>query len=437
VSRSDGSWPPPDRAHPSSQSPPEKPFLALVAAAVLVGLGAGVAGTGLVCLLHLVQHAAYGYEVGSALDAQTFLEGVSAAPPARRVAALTVSGLLAGVGWSAIHRFGRPLVSVEDAVQRAAPMPLVSTVAHVLLQILTISLGSPLGREVAPRELGALGSAWLSERAGFSREQRRLLVACGAGAGLAAVYNVPFGGALFTLEVLLGTFRLQAVVAAMVSSGLAGLLMKVLLHNPRIYELPRFTVAAPLVAWSIVTGPIFGIAGTAFYRVASVARERAPRGVAVLAWCLPVFLGIGLLAIAYPELLGNGRSAAQISFDGSVTMKVAAALLVLRFVATTASLRAGAKGGLLTPSIALGALLGTLLGGLFSLAWSGASSSAFALVGATAFLAASQKMPLTAIVLIAEFARIDHDMLFPILLGVGGSAAAASAAGERALSPGG
>ncbi|MCH5770583.1 chloride channel protein, partial [Salmonella enterica] len=76
-------------------------------------------------------------------------------------------------------------------------------------------LGSPLGREVAPREVGALAAGGVSAWLRLPPDQRRLIVACGAGAGLAAVYNVPLGAALFVLEVLLGTFAWPAAAVAL------------------------------------------------------------------------------------------------------------------------------------------------------------------------------------------------------------------------------
>jgi H+/Cl- antiporter ClcA len=96
-------------------------------------------------------------------------------------------------------------------------------------------------------------------------------------------------------------------------------------------------------------------------------------------------------------------------------------LLVLKVAITAGSLRAGAEGGLLTPGIANGALLAIVLGGVWNLIWPGTSSGAFAVVGAAAFLAASMQMPLTAVVLIVEFTRVNHDFLIPILFAVAGS----------------
>jgi H+/Cl- antiporter ClcA len=95
--------------------------------------------------------------------------------------------------------------------------------------------------------------------------------------------------------------------------------------------------------------------------------------------------------------------------------------LLLRVLVTLGALRAGAEGGLLTPGLSIGALLGIILGGFWNYAWPGLPLGAFAIVGSAAFLASSMKMPLTAVVLIMEFTRIGHDFLVPMLFGVIGS----------------
>lgn len=119
--------------------------------------------------------------------------------------------------------------------------------------------------------------------------------------------------------------------------------------------------------------------------------------------------------------LGNGKGPAQLGFDNELTIGLAAVLLVVKVLITASSLRAGAEGGLLTPALANGALLAIILGGAWSLLWPGVPLGAFAIIGAAAFLASSMSMPLTAIVLVAEFTRIDHDFLVPIILAVAGS----------------
>ncbi|WP_376784690.1 chloride channel protein, partial [Achromobacter animicus] len=124
-------------------------------AVVLTGLFAGLGGMLLGMLLHAVQHLTYGYGGGHIISHESFLEGVQAASGPRRVLALVLCGLAAGGGWWLIYRYGRPLVSVKKAVSDPTQaMPPATTMAHAILQIITVGLGSPLGREVAPREVG-------------------------------------------------------------------------------------------------------------------------------------------------------------------------------------------------------------------------------------------------------------------------------------------
>ncbi|PCE33287.1 chloride channel protein [Burkholderia ubonensis] len=408
---------------PSGASfPPFNRFTRLAAVAVLTGVGAGLGGMLLALLLHAIQHLAYGYSTAQVISHESFLAGVTGAAPLRRLAVLGGCGIVAGVGWWALYRYGRPLVSIRRAVRADDPrMPAVSTTIHALLQIVTVALGSPLGREVAPREIGALLAGRLAHRAGLTPADCRLMVACGAGAGLAAVYNVPLGGAVFVLEVLLGTFELRALVPAVVTSAIAAAVAWLGLGNEHQYSVPPFALGASLVAWSVVCGPVFGLAAYGFVRLTGRARAAAPKD-----WRLPLltlvnFAAIGWLAMRFPQLLGNGKGPASLSFDGALTVAMAATLLALKVLITASSLRAGAEGGLLTPGLANGALLGIVLGGLWSAIWPGASLGGCALVGATAFLAASMQMPITAVVLLLEFTRAGHDSLVPMLLAVAGS----------------
>jgi len=397
----------------------------LAVAVVLTGIGAGLAGMVLALLLHAIQHLAYGYGQDALTRHESFLLGVSSASMQRRVMVMAICGLVAGLGWWAIYRWGRPLISIKQAVSDKAPlMPVKTTLAHALLQIITVALGSPLGREVAPREVGALVASTLSQWARLPLDTHRLLVACGAGAGLAAVYNVPLGGAVFVLEVLLGSFSWPAALMALTTSAIGASVAWLGLGAESQYVLPQLPLSASLIAFAVLSGPLFGIAAQGFVRLTGHARKHAARG-----WHLPLlallnFTLIGCLAIALPQILGNGKGPAQLGFDSELSVGLAAVLLLVKLLITSSTLRAGAEGGLLTPALAIGALLAILLGGLWSLAWPGIPLGAFAVIGAAAFLASSMSMPLTAIVLVAEFTRIDHDFLVPIILAVVGSACA-------------
>ena len=133
----------------------------MVVVTALVGIGAGIGGLVVSAALHGIEHLAYGYSVG------TFLDGIGQAPPGQRVAVLVIAGAIGGVGWWALRRWGASIVSVEQSIAGRRRPPL-STVVNTGLQVIIVGLGASIGREVAPRELGAAIAGWLSEKAGVT-----------------------------------------------------------------------------------------------------------------------------------------------------------------------------------------------------------------------------------------------------------------------------
>ena len=392
----------------------------------LTGLLAGAAGVLMALGLHYVQHLAYGYSLTTPIGHESFLQGVEAAAPGRRILVMVLCGGLAGGGWWAVYRFGAPLVSIRQAVaDPSRPMPLWSTLAHAMLQIVTVAMGSPLGREVAPREAGSLIAGRIARAFRLTPEQSQTLIACGAGAGLAAVYNVPLGGAVFVAEVLRRSFSISVIAPALTACVIAAFVSWIGLGNESQYVLPPLAVSSPLIAWSVICGPLLGLCAWIYIRLVARLRAAAPRTAAIVPWCIAAFAVIGLFSAAYPQLLGNGKGPIQLGLDGRVTPALAGTLLLLKLAATCLALRAGAEGGLLTPGMTIGALLGLLGGAAVSVVLPGTALGAFALVGAIAFLATSMRMPLTAIVLGIEFTRADHDFLVPIGIAVAGSVAVA------------
>src|ERR1700757_539590 len=256
----------------------EKPrWLILVLVTFVTGIASGLGGMVLGVLLRLVQHIAYNHGLHTTVGRLSFLQEVTEASDLRRFLALCSCGVVAGIGWWLLYRFGSPLVSIPQAVQKGERMPFWATLTHAILQIVTVGLGSPLGREVAPRELGAALATRLCARANLTPESTRLMIACGAGAGLAAVYNVPLGGTLFTLEVLLGTFSFPASVAALATCVIATLVAWIGLGNGLQYSVRPLAISPSVIVWSLLVGPLVGAAAYLFVRLTEAARARAPR----------------------------------------------------------------------------------------------------------------------------------------------------------------
>lgn len=407
----------------------------LALATAVIGIAAGLGGMVLVLLLEGVQHVAYGYSLHELRGSESFFDGVRAASPLRRVGVLALCGLVAGGGWYCLDRYGRRLVSIERAVDTGARMPALETTAHVLLQIVSVALGSPLGREVAPRELAAMVASRFAPRMRLEAEDCKLLVASAAGAGLGAVYNAPLGGALFALEVLLVTYRPRSVAVVVATSAIAVAVAWLGLGSQPTYHVPRLEPTPSLVAWSVIAGPLVGVVATWWDRLTHAAHVHAPHGPALVGLCLVNFTIIGVLAIPFPELLGNGRAPAQLGFEGDLGVGLAAALLAIRIAIVASSFRAGAEGGRLTPSLSTGALLALVVGGAWSHLFPGAPSGAYAIVGGTAFVAVAMHMPVTAIVLALELTWVNLDFLVPIGLAVAGAILGAQLTGRRWSTP--
>src|SRR6201992_4375039 len=125
----------------------------------------------------------------------------------------------------------------------AGRMPALRTLGSAILSVLIVGMGVSLGREGAPKQAGAVFANLFSDRGRLSDEQRRLLVACGAGAGLSAAYGVPLGGALFSMEVLRGVLALRYVLPALFTSVIATAVSWWFLPDAPTYLIPSRTTS--------------------------------------------------------------------------------------------------------------------------------------------------------------------------------------------------
>jgi H+/Cl- antiporter ClcA len=370
-------------------------------AVVIVGLLAGVAGLSTTLLLRFLQHLTYHYTFGS------LLQGVTGSSPLRRALGPMVGGALAGLGWW-ILRSRADVPSLSAAIASRERIPLLPFGIDAALQVLVVGSGASLGREVAPRQfaaaLGDLGIGWLKR---LSPRDREILLGCAAGAGLGAVYAVPLGGALFALRIMLRTWQLRAVGAALITSSLAVSVASVLTHNQSILTWPNLHFSYRLIGYALVLGPLTFAVGRVFNRTMAAAHRAALRR----SWLLiPAIACAGLLTGVcshwWPELPGNGRSILSATLAGGMTLATAAAVLVLKPLLTAVFLRAGATGGMITPALATGAAAGTLLVlTINAAAGTHFHVQAISLAGAAGVLAVTQRTPFWAAFFVWELAR--------------------------------
>ena len=308
---------------------------------LLTGVGTGLAASALMLILHAVQHACFSYHTGD------FQVGVEHATDLRRVLIVSLAGGVAALGaWLLKRTPGGAAGEVDEAIWfRSGQLAVVKTLVQGLLSIVIVAMGTSLGREAAPKQSGAAVASQLCRWAGLSAAESRLLVACGAGVGMAAVYNVPLGGALFTLEVLLGSLSLPLVLPALATAFTATAVSWLFLPNLPTYVIPIYPATDAQIVWAVLFGPLAGLASVAFVRLILMAAALRPRR--GMTFTLPVFVFIllGFAAVPFPQLLGNGKGAAQLVFVGQISLPLLAPLVLLKPLATSACLGSGAPAG--------------------------------------------------------------------------------------------
>lgn len=380
------------------------------AAVVLTGAGAGIGAVALTALLEAVQHLLW--------PGPNLLDAAAHAGAWRHVWVLLGAGALTGAGQLVLHRLtsGNGIDITEAISEFGGRLPALRTLGTAVLSILLVGMGASLGREGAPKQVGAVLANALSDRAHLSDEQRRLLVACGAGAGMAAAYGVPLGGALFALEVLRGVLALRLILPALCASAIAAGVSWLALPNAPTYLIPSYPSSPSVVCWALVAGPVAGLVSIGYVHLVAWADRNKPKGWLRLVAPMLVLGMLGGASIEFPQLLGNGKDVAQLAFTNAVTPCLLVVLAVIRPLATILCLRSGVPGGLFTPSLALGALLGGVLGLAWSWLWPGVPPGLFSLLGAAAVLAATTHGPISAVVLIMELTGRDRSFVLPLLL---------------------
>lgn len=284
---------------------------------------------------------------------------------------------------------------------------------------LGIGAGLALGREGPTVQMGgALGqmvSGWL----GSNARERHILIAAGAGAGLAAAFNAPLAGVIFVLEELRRDFAPGALTGAFVSSVTADIVVRLLTGQSPVFHVQNPPVP-PLTTLPLflILGVCAGLLGVVFNRTLLGSLrlfERTRRWPFGLPAAL-VGAIVGGIGWFVPEALGGGGPLVQLTLGGKLAIHVAVSLLLLRFLMTMGSYGTGTAGGIFAPLLVLGAQGGLLVGLVGQMAFPSAAgyATSFAVVGMAALFTAIVRAPLTGIVLLLEMTS-SYPLMLPLL----------------------
>ena len=300
---------------------------------------------------------------------------------------------------------------------RARAMGVLRPFADAVVQVLTVGSGNSVGREGAPRLAAGAVAVRIAARLGIDRTWSPLLVASAAGAGLGAMYNAPLGGAAYAVElVMVAGMRQRGALVAVPVCVIATLVSWLHSHGRPAFEVASQGLSSGTVLGLVLLVPVAAALGVGARRLWSWMLARRVRAVR---W-LPVAIGVaglitGLVSLWVPAVVGNGRDAMEAALGTRVpetSSGAAGAALVmllgivtLKPVLTGLTLGAGATGGRLAPSLAVGSSAGAALAIALQAGGVETSISVLAMAGAGAVLATTQKAPIFGIVFTWELAR--------------------------------
>jgi len=286
-----------------------------------------------------------------------------------------------------------------------------------LSALFSIASGGSIGREGPLVQLSSLVASIAGRLQKWSPPRLRLLVGCGAAAGIASAYNAPIAGAVFVAEIVLGSVAMEIFGPLVFSSVIATLTVRGFLGGNPLYDIPPFQLNGN---WEIIPylllGLFAGLLAPWFIRLLRASERLAGQIVApvYVKMCVGGLI-VGLIAVFHPEVCGNGYSAVNAILKGEWVWQTLAVILILKVLATSATFGSGAVGGVFTPTLFVGASFGFLFGDVTQHFAGHLNPSAFALVGMGAFLAAATHAPIMAIIMIFEL-TLDYQIILPLML---------------------
>jgi len=353
-------------------------------------------------------------------------------------AAISAGG--AGLGWASLLvlpaglLLARSLRSEEDRDRGGAMIPELILAAAgrggdlsvrkvgrgLLSAVVTLGAGGSLGSEGPVALAGGTVGSSVGRALGFRPGRVKVLLGCGAAAGISAAFHAPIAGVMFALEIVLGSFTVVALTPVIVSSVLGAVISRVYLGTSAAFEVPtEFALtSAPQLFFYALLGVGTGLLAVLFVRVFFGTQDLFA-GLPARGLLAPLLAGVLVAAggLLRPELLGPGRAQVQEVLFGQLTGGVALALGLLKIVAAGLTMAGGGAGGVFTPSLLVGASFGSFFGLTLRDVLPGLSvdPGAFALVGMAGLLAGSTAAPLTAILIVFEMTG-DYGLILPLML---------------------
>lgn len=390
----------------------------MVVLAFIIGIVGGYGAVGFRMLLNGGQHLFFGFSE----DADFITNVVGNIPWYYRLFIPVLGGIIIGpiIYFLAPEAKGHGVPEVMEAIitkggwMRTRIVPL-----KALVSAICIGSGGSAGREGPIVQIGSGTGSIIGQFLNFDENRRKVLIGCGAAAGIAGTFNAPIAGMMFSLEILLEEFRISQFSPLVVSSVISTVISQAYLGTNPAFIIPEYSLIS---AWEIIPyillGLIAALAGILFSN-SLYATEAIFNKIKIPGYLKPAIGGfiLGAMALAVPNIYGVGYPTIELALSDQLTWYMLIILLASKILATNITLGSGGSGGVFAPSLFIGSMtggaFGNLVHGLFPQI-TGVPAS-YALVGMGAVVAAAAHAPLTAILILFEMTR-DYHIILPLML---------------------
>lgn len=310
---------------------------------------------------------------------------------------------------------------IEASVFQGGRMNFRVGICASIASIFSIGIGGSVGREGPAIHLGATIGAWFSEKLHLTRSLSRALLGCGTAAAVAASFNAPIAGALFAHEVIVGHFAMSAFAPIVISSVVGTIVSRIYFGDAPAFEITQQSLASlwefPAVVGLGIAG---GIVAIIFMRT-TMASEDLIKKLPGPHWIRPCIGGflLGLIALAFPHVLGVGYEATDMALNAQLPLYLLISLLFMKILATSICIGSGFGGGVFTPSLMVGAMLGGAYGIIATSIFPDLSSGpgVYTTVGMGAVAAAVLGAPISTTLIIFELTD-DYPLTIAVMVGV-------------------
>jgi CIC family chloride channel protein len=388
----------------------------MILMAILIGIAAGFGAVIIRELVHFISRLCFG-------NGKTILEGIANTPWYYVMLIPFIGGLIVGpiTHFVAPEAKGHGVPEVMKAIllRGGVIRPIVAFVKSITSAI-TIGTGGAVGNEGPIVQIGATIGSSIGQFFRMPSKRMKILVGCGSAAGIAAAFNVPVAGALFTIEVILLDFTITSFSPIIISAGIATAISRYFVGDFAEFQVPPVMMQSNYeIFFFFILGLLCGLVSYLMIKALYFFEDFFDEKIKIPVYLKPAIGGlcVGLIGILFPQIMGVGNDTIDIAINTGLLWYIAFALVFIKILATSLTLGSGGSGGVLSPALFIGAMLGAFYGYVLNQLLPGqvAIPGAYALVAMGGLIAGIVRAPLTAIIIVFELTK-QTTAIIPLMI---------------------